>query len=209
MKRRDSCSQRQFDIARLIRSEYPAAGILQQRDGLHRGMPEAIAPAHADDSDLRTQDRENTCSDCTTAAVVPDLEHVDVRQRPARRQTFQNLAFGISGQQHSPPAILDQQHDARGVLRRIVDRTQRPEHAHVDTPDPEYLTGQHAPLSSARLIGLSIERSELISGRDHEATCTKGTGQGTGTSGVVVVRMRKHDRIQLPDACTRECLAQR
>lgn len=99
--------ERHIDVARLVRPEDPAAGSFQKPDGLGRGMPEPIARADADHGDLRPQHGKHLGGDRATTAVMPDFEHVDIRQRSARSKLRENVALGVARQQNARTVVLD------------------------------------------------------------------------------------------------------
>lgn len=201
-------TESQIDVPGLIRPENPAAGCLEERDGLGGGVPEPIARAHADHSDLRSEHREHLGGHGASAAVMPDFEHVDVGERAACREPLQNVALGVPGQQNAAAVMLHQEDDTRGVLGGVVHRVPRPKHAHAHAPHREAVSRGGLASRDAHLCGLPREHTGLSGRRDQELAYAEHTRQGAGTSGVVIVRMGQHDPIKRPYPRAGECLTQ-
>lgn len=130
----DVLAERQFDVARLIRPENPAAGRLEKPDRLGCRVPEPIARTDADHGDFRPEHGEHLGRDRSATAVMPDFQHVDIGQHATCRELLQNVALSVAGQQNTRTVVLRQEDETRGVLGRVFYRLQRPKHAHDHAP---------------------------------------------------------------------------
>jgi hypothetical protein len=90
-------------------------------------MAVAVARADADQRVLRPQRREQALGDRLVAAVVADLEHVDVAERPGVDERLEHARLGVPRQQLGEPAVAHEEHDARLVDRGRLHGLGRPQ----------------------------------------------------------------------------------
>jgi hypothetical protein len=61
-------------------------------------VTELVAGPHADERVLRPKGRKHAVANRSGAAVMADLEHVDVAENPLVDQWLQHVTLGVSGQ---------------------------------------------------------------------------------------------------------------
>jgi hypothetical protein len=137
--------RRQVDLDRTIGvcSEDAFDASLEPRDRRGRRMAVGISRACGDDRDGRCDGVEERRRRRCSAAVVRDLEQINVRD-PAGEKDRVNPLLDVAGEQESPPADVTQEDDAdvvdaRARVRGLAGNRPRvrPQHAKTDVVEGE------------------------------------------------------------------------
>jgi hypothetical protein len=113
-------------------------------------MTELVSGAHADQPPFRPQRPEHTRRHRLGAAVMANLEHVDVAQSPVADQRIEHDCLRVP-RQHCREALgLGLEHYARLVGRGVFDWRTRPHDGELHASDADYVPGDDlADIASA------------------------------------------------------------
>jgi len=158
-------------------------------------MTIAVLRPHTDDRQLRTQCVEQARTDGVSAAVVANLQHIDIAELPARCQRFEHVVLGITGQQRREPLRLDEQNDARLVSRVIVLFRRRPQHPQCHSSTAH--GGGCAHLSDGRTHpGYLSRKVGHRTSRHNNPTHAHAIFQRADATVVVVMKVSDHYRFE-------------
>ncbi len=170
------------------------------------GMAIVVACPDRDDGDGRRRRGQQGVGRGRPAAVVSDLQQVDVRQAP-RHEHRVHVLFGVPGEQEAPPIGFAEQHD-----RRVVDAAAggrglhghrprvRPEHTQRQPVDADPVTRRNlfapqpgrAQRRSVGRVAWPISPHARLGDPPHPIA-----GENGGEAGrVVVVRVREDDEVE-------------
>jgi hypothetical protein len=110
------------DVTGLVCAYDPRPASGQLIEGGWPRVPELVAGAHADDRVLRLQSRQHAIADRPLAAMMPDLEHIDVAEHAFVDEWLEHVTLGVPGQHRREPLLARDQHHARFVGRGVLDR---------------------------------------------------------------------------------------
>jgi hypothetical protein len=145
--------------------------------------------------------------------VVPDLEHIDVAQRPVGGKRLEDDLLGIARQERQEPVALDFQHHAGFVGGCILDRRAWPHRRQGQAACVQHVSGLDlVDLLLADKIGrLSPDRRVRAARSSRKAHHLRGDQpiECPQPSVVVVVQMRDDHRIQTPNPGPPQSASQR
>jgi hypothetical protein len=178
---------------------------LGERGGV--GVPVVVARADADERDRRADRLEETRC-VRVPAVVGDLE--DRGREPVGPAEEPRLGedLRVAGQQHRAARRPDPQHE-RGLVEVVgVQRARRGvQHVDLGSPEGEPLPGLEPVGRDAQVVGDGVGlvgrwRDAVVERvRPDEQRPDAGAPQDLGQpAAVVVVRVRQHDRVEMPNA---------
>lgn len=171
-------------------------------------MSEPVAGTHAHQRDLWPGEREKRPGDRTGAAVMADLDHLDIADRAPRCERFEHHALGVAGEQNpARTGTLDQKHHARFVVRRSADRRRRREDSHRERPHASRPTRTHLAHGRAHACGV-LDEVTPGSGSHDQPLGAQRRAKRAEPACVVGVQMRQHDVVHAADVLPGQRIAQ-
>ncbi len=79
-------------------------------------MPEPVPRTHTDHRDVRTQHGEDLLRYRPFAAVVTDLQDIDIHKRPLVDQALEHVRLRVACEQHRSLTAFDEHHEACRIL---------------------------------------------------------------------------------------------
>jgi len=160
-------------------------------------MAKPVAGPDADHGKLGLQDAEDLRRHGVGAAVVTDLEHVDVAERPVARQPLEHRSLRVTGQHAGGIALTHGDHGAVVVGARVVDRNRRRHDVDSQRPELERVAGDH--LLDWRDIGArprELGVSAGAAGLHKHALHLDRPREPLQPAGVIGMRVRHEHRVE-------------
>jgi hypothetical protein len=106
-------------------------------------MAELVACPNTDQPPFGPQGREHLEGHRLSAAVVPDLEYVNVAKSPVANQRVQHHRLRVPRQHRREALRFRLEHDARFVGRGILNRRTRPHDRQLHAPHSQHVSGHY------------------------------------------------------------------
>jgi hypothetical protein len=203
------------EVARLVGAADLDARLAEQSERGRVRMPVVVPGADTDQADARRDGGESRRVQPVRAPVVSDLEHVRVRQSPARGHHVLRARLRVPGEQRREPAAADQQDDARVVDRQRGIRAARPQDPHLGLPQSPRLSRPECPPAvraacrqRTRLDALGRELRRIRHAWHPYPADRRDADQAGETADVVGVRVGQDDAVELPHPLAPERPAQ-
>jgi hypothetical protein len=103
-------------------------------------VTELVAGPYADERVLRPKDRKHAVAHRSGAAVMADLEHVDVAKNPLVDEWLQHITLRVAGQHSRESRHRCEQDDTRRVVGRIIDGRRWGLDGKLDAPCCKHVT---------------------------------------------------------------------
>jgi hypothetical protein len=167
-------------------------------------MTELVSGADTDQRPLGSQRGEPLGRYRLSAAMMPDLEHVDVAQSPVSNQGIEHDGLSIPRQHRRETLGLGLQHDTCLVSSGVLDGRTRPHDGKLHSSDLQHVTRHHfthvVSADQLRRLGhpgrVAVQRAR---GHVHSAR-TRERAQRYKPAVVVGVQVGDHHRVQRPDS---------
>jgi hypothetical protein len=103
-------------------------------------MAEPVPGSHAHQRELGPQDSQLPGRRCAVAAMVADLQHVNVAERPVSNQWLKHVTLSITGQDRREPPTPGTKDDTCLVGSGVLNRRPGPDHIERQAADDEART---------------------------------------------------------------------